>query len=438
MSDTPTPAPPFRIDLGRPAWRLLLVVALFVALLPPQCMIGELVEERETRQEEVRREIAAAWGHAQSLMGPVLTVPVRFPDAAPGVGRGNLTLLPALLEARLVLEPETRRRGIFAAVVYRARVELRGHFLPAAAEGGEPPVIDWRDAALVLAASDLRATPSDPAMSLTGRPLGAAETAADLNCRGMEPLRWPARLEATPEPGQPIAFSGSIDLRGTSYFRLLPVARRSSFAASGAWPTPSFSGTDLPLNSEVTAAGFTAEWLAVSRLPLAQHGFGWCAALAGQASAGQQVTLLEAVPTYRMVNRAAKYAAMILALALLTYVLFELLSKVAIHPVQYGLLGLSIILFPLLLLAIGEPLGFDAAFALAAAMVTAQAGAHTAMVTRRPRLAGIFVASLAAMFGFVHVVLSLESYALLAGAVALFAVLSVLMIVTRNVRWGAG
>jgi inner membrane protein len=442
MSDTaqPTPRPlgggiaGQAAQLSRPALRLATVVALFAVLLPPQCMIAELIEEREARQEEVQREVGAAWGKPQAVLGPVLVVPTRDPAALPVLSRGMLSILPGTLEARLQVEPETRQRGIFSAVVYRARLELRGSLTVPAAEFGQP-IRDWREATLHIAASDLRATPTEPALTWNGRAMGVAEAAADVTCRHVDAIRWPLRLEAAPAPGEVIPFSASLDLRGSSSFRLLPAARRTSFEASGPWPTPGFSGSDLPMRSEVGANGFRAEWLTASRLPLALQAEGWCERLPLNAE-GQQVSLLEAVPTYRMVNRAAKYAALVLALALLTYVLFELLAKVAIHPVQYGLLGLSLVLFPLLLLAVGEPLGFPAAFGIAAAMVTAQAGGHTAMVTRRPRLALLFTAVLAAMFGFVHVVLSLESYALLAGAVALFAALSVLMVATRGVRWG--
>src|SRR6184192_1436760 len=55
------------------------------------------------------------------------------------------------------------------------------------------------------------------------------------------------------------------------------------------------------------------------------------------------------VPTYQMVDRASKYAVLFLALSFLTYFLFELISGVSIHFVQYGLLGASIALFSLLL-----------------------------------------------------------------------------------------
>ena len=124
------------------------------------------------------------------------------------------------------------------------------------------------------------------------------------------------------------------------------------------------------------------------------------------------------------------------ALCFLTYLLFELVGGVRIHIIQYGLLGASLVLFPLLLLAIAEPLGFAAAYGIAAAMVMGQAGLYTAAVVGRPALAALFICVLAGLFGFLYVLLSLETFALLVGAVALFAALSLVMLVTRRVQWG--
>ena len=94
-------------------------------------------------------------------------------------------------------------------------------------------------------------------------------------------------------------------------------------------------------------------------------------------------------------------------------------------------------LFALLLISIAEPLGFAAAYAVSAAAVILQASLYTLSVVRRAGLAGIFAGVLGALFAFIYVVLSLDSYALLAGTVALFAILSVLMAVTRRVNWAA-
>jgi inner membrane protein len=69
-------------------------------------------------------------------------------------------------------------------------------------------------------------------------------------------------------------------------------------------------------------------------------------------------------------------------------------------------------------------------------MVVGQACLYTAAVTGRPRVAAIFAAVLGSLFGFLYVVLRLESLSLLAGALGLFVILSAVMAATR--RMGPG
>jgi inner membrane protein len=164
------------------------------------------------------------------------------------------------------------------------------------------------------------------------------------------------------------------------------------------------------------------------------------AALDSEISARSRVgvELHEAVPTYQMVERTTKYGLLFLALSFLTYFLFEATSGVRIHIIQYGLLGLSISLFALLLISFAEPLGFEAGYAIASILILLQASLYTAAVLRRLQQSATFAGILGALFGFLYVLLSLESYALLVGAVALFAALSVTMAVTRHVDWSKG
>ena len=136
-----------------------------------------------------------------------------------------------------------------------------------------------------------------------------------------------------------------------------------------------------------------------------------------------------------MVDRAAKYAVLFLALTFLTLFLFEAVSGVQIHLVQYGLVGLSVSLFALLLISIAEPLGFTLSYAISTAAVMAQASLYTLSVVRIRRLALTFAGVLGGLFAFLYVVLSLDAYALLAGTVAMFVVLSIIMRATRHVTW---
>jgi inner membrane protein len=145
--------------------------------------------------------------------------------------------------------------------------------------------------------------------------------------------------------------------------------------------------------------------------------------------------LLEVAPTYRMVDRASKYAVLFLTLSFLTYFLFELAARLRIHLVQYGLLGASIGLFSLLLISLSEPLGFEKGYVISSALVLLQASFYTAAVTRRFRLALTFFLILAALFGFLYVVLTMETYSLMVGSLALFVALSLIMMATRRLDW---
>ena len=106
-----------------------------------------------------------------------------------------------------------------------------------------------------------------------------------------------------------------------------------------------------------------------------------------------------------------------------------------IHIAQYALLGLSVSLFALLLVAVAEPLGFTAGYAVATAAVLGQASLYTLSITRRPRLTALFAGVLGVLFAVLYVVLRLESYALLAGTATVFVVLSVVMAATRRLDW---
>ena len=454
MSDTPTipaspPAPSKAAAwAGLPGVKLGLLGALLLGMLIPTSLVSSVITEREERQEAVREDIARGWGPAQTVAGPVLVVPWQAliparpnADVPPQRITGSLQVVPRTLSAAIRLRPEQRRRGLFGAVAYEADVALEGSFaVPDLTVPDQPGAeLLWRDAYAIVAATDLRAAPADSVLTWDGEGKGGtADLPMGERCGGFAVMGWPLRLAGPPPPGRAVPFSTRFPLRGTGSLRLAPAARNVSLTLDAPWATPSFAGAALPARSEVTADAFHAEWrggVGMRQVAWPASGGECGSALRTADEQAFGVDLLEAVPTYRMVNRASKYALLFLALSFLTYFLIEMAARIRIHLVQYGLLGLSVSLFGLLLLSLAEPFGFGAAYAMATAAVLAQASLYTAAVTRRPRLAGLFAGVLGGLFGFLYVVLRQETYALLSGTVALFAVLSVVMAVTSRMDW---
>jgi inner membrane protein len=437
-----TAAEPFAQRSGRwlatPGGKALLIVALLAAMAVPHGLIAGLIEDRMGRQNEVLSEFRQNWGGPLLVAPPFLAVPyVRHPGNSPE----TLYLSPSAVTVRAELSPQVQRRGLFHATVFTAHLQTEGVFRVARdALPGEPDaVILWAKSVVVFPSSPAASIDAAPVVKWDDHPLVGTATDTDLRC-----LSFGKPLIGRALAGQPgdasIAFSISSTLRGSDQIRFLPLGTSADISARGRWASPGFSGERLPTTSSIDGDGFEATWRFPSESGEAPA---WSATLPGCDNAlterghGAAVTLGEAVPTYRLVDRAGKYWLLFTALAFLTYFLFETVVRLRIHLVQYGLLGLSMSLFALLLIAISEPLGFAAGYALSSAAIVAQSSLYTLAVVRGWRHALTFAGVLATLFGFLFVVLSLESFALLAGAVLLFATLSVVMAVTRRVEWGA-
>jgi inner membrane protein len=98
------------------------------------------------------------------------------------------------------------------------------------------------------------------------------------------------------------------------------------------------------------------------------------------------------------------------------------------------LLGLSLSLFSLLLVSLAEPVGYTNGYLISAGLVLAQSTLYTAAVARRFMPAFLFALMLTSLFAFLYVLLGLETYSLLIGALALFVVVSALMVLTQMIN----
>lgn len=468
-TETPSPPPPMpspppsaRSWLRMPggdgfsAGKAVLLAFLALATLVPNALVYELILEREARQMGVQGEVARSWGPDQLVGGPVLVVPVEVAADRP---RLYLKVAPARLEAAATMAPQARKRGIFPATVYDARVDLSGAFaiptearLRAALPDGTGRLL-WEEAVLSLSLTSPAGLRREDPVAIGGARVSwipcreLARTEAD--CRGRSVLLAPAALGNSPEAGASFPFEAALSLRGSGSLRLAFAGPDVEARMTAPWPTPSFVGDLLPVDQSVTGDAFSARWQSAgfgaprvwSAATIGEAGAAGAgatgtggAATAGAASTTIGVELLDATPVYRMISRVAKYGLLTVILAFATYMFFELLSRLRIHLTQYGLVAVSLSLFPLLLLSLAEPIGYAAGYGASAGLVLAQASLYTAAIARRAGPALVFAALLAGLFGFLYVLLSLETYSLLVGALALFAMLSLLMALSQRVE----
>jgi inner membrane protein len=161
--------------------------------------------------------------------------------------------------------------------------------------------------------------------------------------------------------------------------------------------------------------------------------------LAEPAAADQaeriSVSLVDPVDVYTQVDRATKYGVLFVLLTFVAFFMFEFLKALRIHPIQYGLVGLAIALFFLLLLALSEHIAFGAAYLAAGAACVGLIGYYLKHVLggwgRGAGFAGLLGTLYAALYG----LLISEDNAMVLGASLLFLVLASIMVLTRKVDW---
>lgn len=235
-------------------------------------------------------------------------------------------------------------------------------------------------------------------------------------------------------------FQLSIDLSlaGTGQLRISPVGRTTHIALASNWRSPSFTGDYLPQKYEAGARGFSAVWETsffatnLEELLRGCPASGACPALLDPQLG---VTFAFPVDQYLQTERAIKYALLFILPTFVGFLLYELGRRLALHPIQYALVGAALAMFYLLLLSLAEHVGFTPAYVISASACVALIGIYVCGALRNVRHGLGFTAALASLYALLYVILGAEDYALLAGSALLFGLLAALMILTRRVNW---
>jgi inner membrane protein len=237
-------------------------------------------------------------------------------------------------------------------------------------------------------------------------------------------------------------FDMELSVMGTSQFELIPVGRASRIVLESNWPDPSFNGAYLPVQHSISASGFQAQWNTSFFSTNLEEAMRKCAAAGGEVSLCTEVnsrtlgvSFIDPVDQYLKTDRAIKYGSLFISLTFAGFFLFEMLKRLAVHPIQYSLVGTALALFYLLLLSLSEHIGFGAAYALSSAACVLLIGFYVSGILHSARHGLGFGAMLTLLYGVLYGLLGADDYALLMGSILLFGLLAAVMVMTREVDW---
>ncbi len=435
--------------------KLGIIFALILALLIPQSFIMDLVSERTAWRQQAYDSIEQSWPGAQTLAGPVLVVPYHLTFNSKEKIIVNkvekavikevtlddvLYIIPKQLSIHSKLESSIRYRGIYAIPVYGNALQVTGEFnnqalLDLMAEHKDKK-IRWDKPQLSVLVSDQRGIAAPPSLTWNNAQI-AFQPAANLphTTAGMHAPLPDITLD---KPTQ-LAFTFTMELRGMRAMNFALLSENTHVQLAANWPHPSFTGELLPETRDINAQGFTADWRASSfsydvTSALDQCRKGECGSLLAR-SVG--FSLIQPVDVYQQSERSIKYAALFIMLTFMALVLFELLKKLRIHPIQYTLVGMALLVFYLLLISLSEHILFLYAYSIGAVASMTLLTFYFGAILHSRKLGFILGAALATLYVLLYVILQSEENALLMGSVLIFVMLAGLMLATRHFDWYA-
>ncbi len=416
--------------------KVLIIGMISIALLVPKFMILDLIGQRQHTAEESSREVMQSWSADQTVRGPVLTIPY-FEQTTDSNGKEinnekEFYLLPENLKIDGQIFPEKRKRSIYETVVYESEMTITGHFDVSELNALKihPEDILWEKAKILVAVHDLR--------GINNRVEFGWNDSVYVFSPGMENKLVGNNGISLPMPQLlqqdfPAHFQFTLNLKGSESLNFAPLGETTEVTLHSAWNDPGFTGSFLPADHTINKEGFTASWKVLDfNRNFPQQ---WKQDEYRITDADFGVKLITVADHYQKSSRAAKYGILVILFVFLSFFLNEIITKQKIHPFQYILVGFAVLVFYLLLLSISEQLGFNLAYLISALAVLIMILLYSRTFLKTWLHAFIQTLILTFSFGFIYVLMQLETYALLAGSIGLFVVLALTMFVTRKINW---
>ena len=441
-----TPPTPPKSHSPKTGLKFLLIAGLSLGMLIPRIIIGVLIDEREETASATKSQITANWGDQQLLSGLVIEIPAKPTKQAtqvkeqiieddeeseiPSEQTDKIFITPDELNYNCNVDTKELHRSIYKAVVFTSDIDFNGTFvLPDYLDSSNINEYDIQKAKIAMRMGERDKMVKKTRLSIDGK-----DQKLKIEERYSDRLYCPVDLSGLLK-GDTITFSGKVMSKGSNNLYFQPLANPTTVHITSNYTNPSFQGTDLPDEREITADGFKSEWTVFAKnidpeeCPLIDYD-------AGLESFG--VDFFVSVDQYTQNSRAVKYSFLIVVLTFVTVFIIENRRRTPIYWLHYLLIGFAIMLFYVLLLSFSEYMLFGWSYLIASIMTIGLITVFLAGVLKERKTAIVIGLILACLYAFIYVLLSLETMSLLVGSIGLFIILAVIMFASLKINWQGG
>lgn len=426
---------------------MLAVGFLLLILLIPLGFVKDLIRERGYRQTEVIEEINAKWGKQVTLNGPILKVPYLTYVEEKTFDEKTKTFLttqkpekhtayffPWELDINSNVNTQPLERGIYESVVYTSENQITGKFAQIDFSSKEIKDEDilWDKATLLFKTSNLKGIRNTVTIKLGGTNYTLKPK---FDSATMNTLESGYLMDINTILDNSLDFQSNVTINGSQTLRFVPIGKETQVFMKSNWHSPSFNGNFLPdtQGKKITKNGFEARWKVLeTNRRFGQYFFDQLPNLL-DFSFGTE--FLVPIDDYQKTERTSKYGFMIIGLTLLVFLLIQISSKIAIHPFQYLMIGLALVMFYTLLISISEHQNYLAAYLISGVSVITLITVYSRSILKNAKFTLLILSSMFSLYSFIFVIIQLEDYALLVGSVGLFLILAMIMFASRKIDW---
>lgn len=431
--------------------KALIIGAIVLILQIPTFYVQDLVKEREDRQKEAITEVSRKWATRQTITGPILVLPYLQAGAdstAKTATKHFAYFLPDALNITSTVTPEEKYRGIYKVMLYTSKINLAGAFnsIPLEKLKLDPKDILWNEAFVHVNISDIKGLNDDLRLKWNNQVLTMSPDVVEGTAM-TDGLNGPLTLSGLDDLKH-VDFSSNISLNGSQELLFTPVGKSTSVDMSARWPHPSFTGDILPMTSNISNDSFTAKWKSIAqKRSFPQQWKDNAFTISPKTQSPPNVVrnditdnafgadLYVPVNGYQKTTRSIKYSFLCILLTFAAFFLIDTTNKKAVHPFQYGLVGLALVLFYTLLLSVSEYIGFTYAYAVASIATIGLIAWFVKGILSSFRLTTVLSIVLLFVYTYMFTILQLQDYALILGSIGLFIALAIIMHFSKKIEW---
>ncbi|WP_127024167.1 cell envelope integrity protein CreD [Flagellimonas beolgyonensis] len=427
--------------------KMITVGFLILILLIPLGFVDDLIRERGQRQREVISEINTKWGEEVIINGPILKVPYhqyveeKIYDEktktylkTKNAVRHEAFFFPNELKINSNVTTQPLERGIYKSVVYTSNSNLKGTFSDLNFSEKEIDAEDilWDKATILYKVSNLKGIRNTVAINFNNHSYNLKPKFDNAYMNTLE-SNFIINLEEI--QNNSLDFESNITINGSNRLQYIPVGKETIVAMQSNWHSPSFNGNFLPntKGKKISKNGFEAEWkvLETNR----RFGQSFFDNLPDLTDFAFGTEFLVPVDDYQKTSRTSKYGFMIIGLTLLVFLLIQISSKIPIHPFQYLMIGLALVLFYTLLISISEHKNYLFAYVVSGIAIVSLITVYSRSILKNTKFTLLILGSMLGLYSFIFVIIQLEDYALLVGSIGLFTILATIMFTSRKIDW---